>query len=113
MWRARACRFVQWLGCPCSTVHRLSTGVQSNYGAALDLIGWTGLLALWPLSHRRGDSDQVAEPRASVHRAERIGLNGKPFAMLKFRSMVVDEREAPTYIGWGGMRGRSAIQIAV
>jgi exopolysaccharide biosynthesis polyprenyl glycosylphosphotransferase len=58
---------------------------------ALDLIG-AGfvLLVLWPLFIVAAVLIKLDSRGPVFYRAERIGLNGEPFAMLKFRSMVVD-----------------------
>jgi exopolysaccharide biosynthesis polyprenyl glycosylphosphotransferase len=57
---------------------------------ALDLIGAIlGLLALWPIFVIVAILIKLDSPGPVFYRAERIGLNGRPFAMLKFRSMVV------------------------
>jgi exopolysaccharide biosynthesis polyprenyl glycosylphosphotransferase len=58
---------------------------------ALDLI-WAGLglLVLLPLFIVVAILIKFDGRGPVFYRAERIGLNGKPFAMLKFRSMVVD-----------------------
>ena len=61
---------------------------------ALDLIGATiSLLLLWPLLLVIAILIKVDSRGPVFYRAERIGLNGKPFAMLKFRTMVVDADE--------------------
>jgi exopolysaccharide biosynthesis polyprenyl glycosylphosphotransferase len=58
---------------------------------ALDLIAaGLGLLVLWPLFILVAVLIKFDSRGPVFYRAERIGLNGKPFAMLKFRSMVVD-----------------------
>jgi exopolysaccharide biosynthesis polyprenyl glycosylphosphotransferase len=58
---------------------------------ALDLISaGLGLLVLWPLFIVVAVLIKLDSRGPVFYRAERIGLNGKPFAMLKFRSMVVD-----------------------
>ena len=61
---------------------------------ALDLI-WAGLglLVLWPLFIVVAILIKLDSRGPVFYRAERIGLNGKPFAMLKFRSMVLDADE--------------------
>jgi exopolysaccharide biosynthesis polyprenyl glycosylphosphotransferase len=58
---------------------------------ALDLIaaGFV-LLVLWPLFIVAAILIKLESPGPVFYRAERIGLNGVSFAMLKFRSMVVD-----------------------
>jgi exopolysaccharide biosynthesis polyprenyl glycosylphosphotransferase len=58
---------------------------------ALDLISaGLGLLVLWPVFIVVAVLIKLDSRGPVFYRAERIGLNGKPFAMLKFRSMVVD-----------------------
>jgi exopolysaccharide biosynthesis polyprenyl glycosylphosphotransferase len=56
----------------------------------LDLIGAVlGLLVLWPLFIVVAILIKLDSRGPVFYRAERIGLNGKPFAMLKFRSMAI------------------------
>ena len=68
---------------------------------ALDLIGaGLGLLVLWPLFIVVAVLIKLDSHGPVFYRAERIGLNGKPFDMLKFRSMVVGaEKSRITFIG--------------
>jgi exopolysaccharide biosynthesis polyprenyl glycosylphosphotransferase len=68
---------------------------------ALDLIGaGLGLLLLWPLFIVVAVLIKLDSHGPVFYRAERIGLNGKPFDMLKFRSMVVGaEKSRITFIG--------------
>ena len=68
---------------------------------ALDLIcAGLGLLVLWPLFIVVAILIKFESRGPVFYRAERIGLNGKPFAMLKFRSMVVDaEKRRIAFIG--------------
>ena len=57
---------------------------------ALDLIAaGLGLLVLWPFFILVAVLIKLDSRGPVFYRAERIGLNGVPFAMLKFRSMVV------------------------
>ena len=57
---------------------------------ALDLIAaGLGLLVLWPIFILVAVLIKLDSRGPVFYRAERIGLNGVPFAMLKFRSMVV------------------------
>jgi exopolysaccharide biosynthesis polyprenyl glycosylphosphotransferase len=57
---------------------------------ALDLIGaGLGLLLLWPIFIGVALLIKLDSRGPVFYRAERVGLNGKPFAMLKFRSMMV------------------------
>jgi exopolysaccharide biosynthesis polyprenyl glycosylphosphotransferase len=66
-------------------------GAVKVWKLALDLI-WAGLglLVLWPLFIVVAVLIKLDSRGPVFYRAERIGLNGRPFAMLKFRSMVVD-----------------------
>jgi exopolysaccharide biosynthesis polyprenyl glycosylphosphotransferase len=58
---------------------------------ALDLVSaGLGLIVLWPLFIIVALLIKLDSRGPVFYRAERIGLNGKPFDMLKFRSMVVD-----------------------
>ena len=69
-------------------------GAVKSRKLALDLIGagiW--LLLLWPLFLVVAILIKLDSRGPVFYRAERIGLNGKPFAMLKFRTMVVDAEE--------------------
>lgn len=56
---------------------------------ALDLLGSVAaLVVLWPLMLVVALAIKLDSRGPVFYRAERIGLNGRPFAMLKFRSMV-------------------------
>jgi exopolysaccharide biosynthesis polyprenyl glycosylphosphotransferase len=69
-------------------------GAVKSSKLALDLIGagiW--LLLLWPLFLVVAILIKLDSRGPVFYRAERIGLNGKPFAMLKFRTMVVNAEE--------------------
>jgi exopolysaccharide biosynthesis polyprenyl glycosylphosphotransferase len=56
----------------------------------LDILGSIlALLVLWPLFIIVAVLIKLDSPGPVFYRAERIGRNGKPFAMLKFRSMIV------------------------
>jgi exopolysaccharide biosynthesis polyprenyl glycosylphosphotransferase len=69
-------------------------GAVKSRKLALDLIGagiW--LLLLWPFFLVVAILIKLDSRGLVFYRAERIGLNGKPFAMLKFRTMVVDAEE--------------------
>jgi exopolysaccharide biosynthesis polyprenyl glycosylphosphotransferase len=60
----------------------------------LDLIGagiW--LLLMWPLFLVVAILIKLDSRGPVFYKSERIGLGGKPFAMLKFRTMVVDAEE--------------------
>ncbi len=69
-------------------------GAVKSSKLALDLIGagiW--LLLLWPLFLVVAILIKLDSRGPVFYRAERIGLNGRPFAMLKFRTMVVNAEE--------------------
>jgi exopolysaccharide biosynthesis polyprenyl glycosylphosphotransferase len=69
-------------------------GAVKSGKLALDLIGaaiW--MLVLWPLFLVVAILIKLDSRGPVFYRAERIGLNGKPFAMLKFRTMVVNAEE--------------------
>jgi exopolysaccharide biosynthesis polyprenyl glycosylphosphotransferase len=72
-------------------------GAVKAHKAALDLIAaGLGLLMLWPFFILVAVLIKLDSPGPVFYRAQRIGLNGKPFAMLKFRSMVVDANQRRT-----------------
>ena len=61
---------------------------------ALDLSGSAlALLVLSPLMAVIALAVKLTSPGPVFYRSERIGLNGQPFAMLKFRSMSVDAEQ--------------------
>ncbi len=69
-------------------------GAVRSRKLALDLIGATmWLLLLWPLFLVVAILIKLDSRGPVFYRAERVGLNGRPFAMLKFRTMVVDADE--------------------
>jgi exopolysaccharide biosynthesis polyprenyl glycosylphosphotransferase len=66
-------------------------GAVKVHKQALDLVAaGLGLLMLWPLFIVVAILIKLDSHGPIFYRAERIGLNGKPFSMLKFRSMVFD-----------------------
>jgi exopolysaccharide biosynthesis polyprenyl glycosylphosphotransferase len=67
------------------------SGATKVHKLALDVMGaLVGLLVLWPLFVVVAAMIKLDSHDPVFYRAERIGLKGKPFAVLKFRSMVVD-----------------------
>jgi exopolysaccharide biosynthesis polyprenyl glycosylphosphotransferase len=69
-------------------------GAVKSRKLALDLIGAIlGLLLLWPLFLVVAILIKLDSRGPVFYRAERIGLNGEPFTMLKFRTMVVDAEQ--------------------
>jgi exopolysaccharide biosynthesis polyprenyl glycosylphosphotransferase len=67
---------------------------------ALDVVGaGVGLLLLWPLFIAVAVLIKLDSRGPVFYRAERIGLNGEPFKMLKFRSMTVGAEHRLTLVG--------------
>lgn len=61
----------------------------------LDLVGGTLLLAvLWPAMLVTAVLVKLTSPGPALFRQERIGLHGKPFTLVKFRSMRPDAERA-------------------
>ena len=54
------------------------------------LISGAALLLLWPILLIIALAVKLDSPGPVFYRQERIGLNGKPFRIFKFRSMVAD-----------------------
>jgi len=63
---------------------RMVKGAVDRCGAAL------GLIALAPFLLALALAVRLSSPGPVLYRQERVGINGRSFAMLKFRSMVVD-----------------------
>ncbi len=58
-----------------------------------------GLLLTWPLFLIIGLAIRLDTPGPVIFRQTRLGFNGKPFQILKFRTMVVTgENEAPKWV---------------
>jgi exopolysaccharide biosynthesis polyprenyl glycosylphosphotransferase len=69
-------------------------GAVKSRKLALDLMGATmSLLLLSPLFLVVAILIKLDSRGPVFYRAERIGLNGKPFTMLKFRTMVIDAEQ--------------------
>jgi exopolysaccharide biosynthesis polyprenyl glycosylphosphotransferase len=70
------------------------SGIQYWVKRAFDIVVSTLLLTLAaPLMALCAIAVKVTSPGPILFKQERIGLNGRPFQMLKFRSMVVDAGE--------------------
>lgn len=54
------------------------------------IISWIGLLALFPLLFYIGTRIKREDRGPVFYRGVRVGLQGKPFRIYKFRTMVVD-----------------------
>lgn len=72
--------------------NELGKNLVDFVGAALGLAVLSPLLLLVALAVKLDSRGPV------FYRAERIGLNGKPFPMMKFRSMVVDAHQLRTVL---------------
>lgn len=69
-------------------------GAKHYYKRAFDFIASLGLiLVLSPLLLLLAITVKLSSPGPLLFRQERVGLNGRRFHMLKFRSMVVDAEE--------------------
>ena len=66
-------------------------GAARSGKALFDRIGALGLLVVWsPVLIAAALAIRITDPGPVFYRQERAGRDGKPFAMIKFRSMVVD-----------------------
>lgn len=61
--------------------------LQALYGRVFSLLG---ILLTWPLMVLTAIAVRIDSPGPALLRQERVGLNGKHFFILKFRSMYVD-----------------------
>jgi exopolysaccharide biosynthesis polyprenyl glycosylphosphotransferase len=61
--------------------------IQSIYGPFFSLVG---ILLTWPLMLLTAIAVKLDSPGPALLRQERVGLNGRHFFILKFRSMYVD-----------------------
>ena len=82
-------------GLPLLHVDRPQYRGAGKFGkSALDLVGSAlALLVLWPLLLAVAVLIKLDSTGPVFYRAERIGRNGEPFTMLKFRSMVVQAEQ--------------------
>jgi exopolysaccharide biosynthesis polyprenyl glycosylphosphotransferase len=79
-------------GLPLLTVEqpRFEGGARIVKGLLDRALAAVGLLALAPVLIGLALAVKLTSPGPVFYRQERIGLNGRPFRMIKFRSMVVD-----------------------
>jgi lipopolysaccharide/colanic/teichoic acid biosynthesis glycosyltransferase len=61
------------------------------------IFSFLGLLFLWPLFLLIGFLIKRESPGPIFYRGERIGKNGKPFKIFKFRTMIVDAEKSGVY----------------
>ncbi|MEM7217559.1 MAG: TIGR03013 family XrtA/PEP-CTERM system glycosyltransferase [Pseudomonadota bacterium] len=68
---------------------------RSGTKRAFDVLASLALLALvWPIMLLTAIANLIDTGRPILYRQTRVGLNGKPFNVLKFRSMVTDAEAA-------------------
>jgi len=70
---------------------------QQNVKRLLDILfSLSGLILLWPLMIFAAIRVRLSSPGPIIFSQERIGYKGKPFRILKFRSMIIDaEKNGP------------------
>ena len=85
---------------PMVGVSRLLKALEDRLLSALILILISPLLAALSMGVK------LSSPGPVFYRQERVGWNGKPFMMLKFRSMPVDVEK--NGVQWGGARNKEA-----
>jgi lipopolysaccharide/colanic/teichoic acid biosynthesis glycosyltransferase len=61
------------------------------------IFSFLGLLFFWPLFLLIGFLIKRESPGPIFYRGERIGKNGKPFKIFKFRTMIVDAEKSGVY----------------
>lgn len=67
------------------------------------------LLALSPIMLAVAIGVKLSSPGPVFYRQERVSWNGKPFSMLKFRSMPVDSEKAG--VTWGGAQSKKTTKF--
>jgi len=85
---------------PMVGVSRLLKALEDRLLSALILILISPLLVVLSVGVK------LSSPGPIFYRQERVGWNGKPFLMLKFRSMPVDVEK--NGVQWGGARNKEA-----
>src|SRR5690606_17058637 len=70
------------------------TGIRLLLKRTSDIVASAlGLIILAPLFLIVGVTVRTSSPGPAFFRQERVGLHGRPFKMLKFRTMVVDAEQ--------------------
>jgi putative colanic acid biosynthesis UDP-glucose lipid carrier transferase len=72
-------------------------------------IAVVALLLLGPLMLFIAVAVRLSSPGPALYRQERVGWNGEPFTMYKFRSMPVDVEEHG--VTWGGAREKETTRL--
>lgn len=79
----------------------MSTNMSRAFKRVEDfIISSVILLVIWPLMLIIAAGVKLSSPGPVFYRQTRVGLNGKPFTILKFRSMPVDVEKQN--VEWGG-----------
>jgi len=82
-----------------SGFERIYDQVGLRFQRVLDvLLSFVGIILLSPLFLLLALLVRLTSPGAAIYKQLRVGLNGRPFTLYKFRSMVVDaERDGPVW----------------
>jgi exopolysaccharide biosynthesis polyprenyl glycosylphosphotransferase len=81
--------------------------LQRAVKRAIDVVGsGLGIAVLSPLLLLISLAVKLSSPGPVLFRQRRVGLNGRPFSCLKFRSMVVNNDESVHKRYWEGLRER-------
>lgn len=81
--------------------------VQRAIKRAIDVVcSAFGIVALSPLLLLISLAVKLSSPGPVLFRHHRVGLNGRPFSCLKFRSMVVNNDQSIHQRYWEGLRER-------
>lgn len=88
---------------PMVGISRLLKALEDRLLSALILILVSPLMAVLSAGVK------LSSPGPIFYRQERVGWNGKPFLMLKFRSMPVDAEK--NGVQWGGARNKEATKF--
>lgn len=88
---------------PMTGVNRLMKWLEDKVLSSLILLLISPLMILLALGVK------LTSPGPVFYRQERVGLNNKPFYMLKFRSMPVDTEK--TGVQWGGSAAKATTRF--
>ena len=88
---------------PMVGTNRLLKAVEDRMIAAV------ALLLLGPLMLCIGVAVRLSSPGPALYRQERVGWNGEPFTMYKFRSMPVDVED--NGVTWGGAKEKQTTRF--
>ena len=88
---------------PMFGINRIAKGIMDRTLAFLILLGISPILLALAIGVK------MSSPGPVFYRQERVSLNGKPFGMLKFRSMPVDTEKAG--VQWGGAASKATTRF--